>query len=231
MISHSHNFIFVHIPKCGGTAIESVLKKYASNVTGYRVSVDAKYLRNKELFNSLENYKNYYKFSFMRNPFDRILSTYVHFHSKGKVKTDFKTFILNVSKFLDQDFESLYKQVPYNHTNLKFKLPNLPPFDLLNIHKYPFDDIDVNGAGNVGYHCLPQTFFELSKLDYIGKQENLQNDFNKICSALNIETVKLPFLNKHNHKHYTEYYDDETRAIVADKYAKDIEYFGYEFGE
>ena len=231
MISHLHKFIFIHIPKCGGTAIESVLKRYASDVSGYRASVHAKRLRNKELFHALGSYQNYYTFSFTRNPFDRIVSTYAHFYSKGKLRTDFKTFIMNVSKFLDQDFESLYKQVPHNHTNLKFKLPSLPPFNLLNIHQYPFNDMDMNGAGNVGYHCLPQTFFTSSKLDYIGKQENLQNDFCKVCSALNIEKIKLPFLNKHKHRHYTEYYDDETRQIVAEKYAKDIELFGYEFGE
>jgi hypothetical protein len=67
-------------------------------------------------------------------------------------------------------------------------------------------------------------------VDYICKMENIESDIGMMCEGLGLKPPNFPHLNISDHRHYTEYYDDETQDIVAKRYAKDIEHFGYVFG-
>lgn len=65
-------------------------------------------------------------------------------------------------------------------------------------------------------------------LDYICRFENLQDDFSHVCKVLG-KKAELPHINASKHKNYRDYYDEESRKIVANWYSKDIQNFNYHF--
>jgi hypothetical protein len=157
-----------------------------------------------------------YIFTVVRNPYDRLLSRYSHLCRRISELNNGEK-IKNFPQ--DKNILNYFNGFPIEIKNFKFK-------DFVKFTQTVFDP-----------HWEPQVDkFErqvdsLVNINYIGRFENLQEDFDIICDKIGIPRQKLPHKNKSKHKHYTEYYDDETRQIVAEKYAKDIEYFGYEFGE
>ncbi|MFT7532593.1 MAG: hypothetical protein ACI9FD_003626 [Gammaproteobacteria bacterium] len=68
-------------------------------------------------------------------------------------------------------------------------------------------------------------------LGYLGRVETIDEDIKTICEKISIPTVKIKKLNKSNRNHYSDYYSKKSIEVVSNIYAKDIEYFGYKFGE
>ncbi len=177
MINHKDKVIFVHVIKTGGISIATALnmdkKQFHGSATTIRKLVGE------------DIWSDYFKFTFVRNPYEKIVSQY-HFNG---YKFGFK----------DSTFKEYIKA--------------------------------WNAGKKISSNPQSHLFYINEKLDFIGRFENLQQDFDTICDKIGIARQKLPHENKSKHKHYTEYYDDETREIVAQKYAKDIEHFGYKFGD
>ena len=89
-----------------------------------------------------------------------------------------------------------------------------------------FNQIDVMSNITVGND---NRFNGKILVDYILKFEHLNRDWDKMFKELGHEPPKLPHKNKYEHKHYSEYYDDETREFVGHLFEKDIKEFGYEY--
>jgi hypothetical protein len=213
IISHEHKFLFLAPVKVGTTSIRSCLKQYSSiDLSKFYDDPSSFYYQQwhintkntKKHFDEQNwNWTDYFKFSFVRNPWDRVVSWY-----KYQIKW-VKKYEMGLGG--NTVYYNRYKKV----SKLSFRewLENIE-----NMILEDFYDFFICNSNNI---CL----------DYIGRFENLQEDFDKICDKIKIPRQQLPHKNKTKHKHYTEYYDEETKQIVAEVFAKDIEHFNYKFGE
>jgi hypothetical protein len=66
-------------------------------------------------------------------------------------------------------------------------------------------------------------------VDFVGRYENLEQDFARICEQAGLPRFELPHLNQSTSGDYRKHYTSETRDIVAGWSRLDIEKFGYDF--
>ncbi|PYJ68312.1 MAG: hypothetical protein DME75_13340 [Verrucomicrobia bacterium] len=200
MISFQKRFLFVHIPKTAGNSIQSILRDYSEDelvaLRGEQDGIERFGLRNPKYkikkhstlaeYRAVlrdEQFRSLYKFTCVRNPWDRMVSYY--FTPTQQVGAwDRKEFRKMISK-------------------------GLSVADYLRLDKGEEDPF-----GNV---------------DYVMRFENLANDFRSVCTTLGIPTASLPQYNRSNREHYSKYYNDELRELVRERFAPEIERFGYTF--
>ena len=200
----------MHVPKSAGTSIEITLfpdlehctKRLHGSCTdeqlkrygiGQLQHLTADHIR-EEVGEDI--FKSFFKFTVVRNPWDKLVSEYTYITNTSREKYIIKRLGLSTAGVSFSEFaEAVCKRKIFHP------------------------------------HLFSQSLIVGDSLDFIGRFENLQEDFNIVCNKIGIPRKQLPHKNKSKHKHYTEYYDKETKQIVSEKYAKDIEQFGYEFGD
>ena len=117
-------------------------------------------------------------------------------------------------------------------------------------HKYPYNKYNFeswirakmphhwtmqNGTNYSKQSPLEQHIFITDKngninINFVGKIENFNEDMNKILEKLGANYINTNVkLNKSNHKEYKNYYNEDTKNIVANLLKRDIELFKYEF--
>lgn len=205
--SSKYNFVWIDIPKVASTSIRNFLKKEVSDLQCLGAPWHG--VDNIQIQDFKKNQNKYFTFCFSRNPWCRLVSFYKMIKQRKRRQNKFKKL-----------YETKYNnELLIDCSSFTFNFFCKHIYDFLNIN-----DRFIN-------HINPQTSFIYRNINFCGKFENFQEDFNIICDKIGIPQQQLPHANKTGHKNYTEYYDDETKKIVAEIYAKDIEYFGYKFGE
>ena len=68
-------------------------------------------------------------------------------------------------------------------------------------------------------------------VDFVGRYENLQADFQTVCNKLGITNEVLPHKNKTERRNYQDYYNDRTKNMIFKHFQEDIEMFGYDFAD
>ena len=185
----------------------------------------------KEILKFQSQFYDFFVFSFVRNPFSRILSRYKHL--TYFFKPDFKEVCRKENVYMKKDNLLLGSWAAKNFRDF-FRIMKLDqtPENLSFSNFVKFAEIHDDDHWMVQYDLLEKySTLKIKDFNFIGKLENLQEDLNIVCDKIGIPPQQLSHTNKTKHQHYTEYYDEETKQIVAKKYAKDMERFGYKFGE
>ena len=203
IISHKYKFIFIATPKTGTTSIESALNKFEEDVALTKGADDRGNPSLKHI--TLENLK----LNCCKNIDDYFSFSFCR-NPWERHLSIFKYYKKMVAHWGDNPGQ--WKKVCEGYKQLVDD----------------FDDFNEFVEGRPNFKEL-QTRWITGNIDFVGKTENLQQDFNIACDKIGINEIELPHLNMSNKIHYQEVYNNQSIDIVAKAYKNDIDYLGYEF--
>jgi len=224
IISHTHRYIFIKSEKTAGTSVEAALSKHCGDRDMVTPLGDYWFNRDErgEWIHSAMNaegffqhdpaaevrrkvpidvWEGYFKFSIARNPWDRVVSD---FSWQARNKTEMKS----VKRWYHR------LGVPFDEFHETTRL----------FRRFVAGDWKTNDRFYVmdGELCV----------DFVIRFERLNEDLAEVCRRVSLPAVSLPHLKsgmRQGGHSYAEYYDEPSKAIVAERHHNDIRLFGYAF--
>ncbi|MFL9782885.1 sulfotransferase family 2 domain-containing protein [Vibrio cyclitrophicus] len=201
-LENENKVIFVHVPKAAGNGITYSLFDRPSS---------GHYFLSKYLDDSKAKFDDYFKFTVVRNPWDRFVSAFHYLNNDdggiGVWDVEFRDLYLSDCK----DFKSFVDKM-IKDDNFKYKVIKWTHF----IPQHTF--LTLDGV------------MSLDNFDFICKFESINRDFDVLKSILGKENSSLAVVNKSSHSHYRDYFTEQYMVdFVRDLYKDDIELLEYDF--
>jgi hypothetical protein len=215
-VNHNLNVVHIHIPKTAGTSINNTLfnkneldiKKVNKRIFygNWKYKENYFYELDHSTISFLKkeciDYKDlYFKFCYVRNPYSRIVSEYLHCKKHGsrfiKNINSFKDFILE----LKEKFTFVIDNIELNHHLVSHYIPQY--YFIYNNNK-----------------CC---------MDYIGRFENINAHWKQIIKKIKIKIPLKKSTKRYSGKYdWRTFYNKELKDIVYNLYEIDFKTFNYD---
>jgi hypothetical protein len=202
-ISHDRKLIYFIIFKAASRSILHAIERIYPGCKDRRGDCERLFITPSRLKN---NYGHYFRFATVRNPWSKLVSIYAQI------------------------------QRPTCHLRLNLYHRDLPKkcgIDAIRDLSFPelvklICSIPISKSN---MHCRPQHLLIPKSLPMhcVCKTEELDTNWSKIAKQFKLRPLEK--CNATRHRHYSAYYSDETKQLVAEYYRKDIELFGYDYEE
>ncbi len=215
IIKHKE-LIYIPIPKVACTSLKIAVMddKFDQSDSTDQKSYMEVHSKATDIYESLSTrgYAHFYKFAFVRSPFDRLVSCY-----EDKVK---KTVQHSGRYFFSSGYNNLLIKTLFGKT---FH-PDMTFHEFVElVSRIPDSLADAHFKSQYGFLHRNNR----SVPDYIGHFENLAEDWKPVAEKYSFK--ELSFKNKSTRRHWSDYFESrETVELAAKRYARDIELFGYE---
>jgi hypothetical protein len=218
LVSHGRKLVFVHIQKTGGDTVSRLIRESIPDIFCFK----AKHEFAVKAAAELERWNEYFKFAFVRNPWDRLVSWYSMIRDAETIRWH--------QIMTNQRRRSHFRQTRENKL-WRYVLENSSTFEEFIINCTDEIEVDEGVYYSFAYNQLDYIADSNDDLlvDFIGRFESFGSDLYKVYDRLGLELGSIPHENRSVRGHYSTFYTPETETIVRKRFQRDIEYFGYEF--